>query len=202
VELLMITPYFIPGKGIRGLLRDLRLRGVRVRILTNSLASTPELLAHSGYVHYRLPMLEEGVELFEVKPLLGNSRGSGETLSMTRFGNYALHAKLFVFDRQRVFIGSMNLDQRSHKLNTEVGVIIDSPELARQVAVRFESIVAPENSYGLVLRPARQRDEPPQLVWRTSEAGRTIDYDEEPARSAWQRLKLRLLTLLPLDSEL
>src|ERR1039458_560692 len=128
-ELLMVTPYFIPGDEGMQLFGDLRKRDVRVRILTNSLESSTVLAAQSGYMRYRLPLLEEGLELYEVRSLLGNARGSGETAQMTRFGKYSIHAKLFVFDRQRLFIGSMNFDQRSMHLNTEIGLIIDSPEL-------------------------------------------------------------------------
>ena len=87
------------------------------------------------------------MELYEIRALLGTARGSGETFAATRSGNYALHAKLFVFDRQKVYIGSMNFDERSRRLNTEIGLIIDSSELAQQTAARFESIVAPANSY-------------------------------------------------------
>ena len=201
-ELLMITPFLIPGNdGMRLFKDDLRKRGVRVRILTNSLESTPELVAQSGYMRYRVPLLEAGVELYEVRSLLGSARGSGESSAATRSGNYALHAKLFVFDRQRLYIGSMNFDQRSHHLNTEIGLIIDSPELARQTAARFESIVVPANSYALALRgdPAGGS---PKLIWRTREGGKDIVYETEPARSPWQRMKVEFLSLLSLDKEL
>ena len=200
-ELLMVTPYFIPGDAGMQMFADLRKRGVRVRVLTNSLESTPELVAHSGYMHYRMPLLEDGVELYEVRALLGNSRGSGETLAATRSGNYALHAKLFVFDRQKLYIGSMNFDERSRSLNTEIGLIIDSRELAEQTAARFESIVAPENSYGLALQ-ADAVGGLWHLLWRTQENHIAIEYDREPARSDWQWMKVNLLSLMPLDNEL
>jgi cardiolipin synthase C len=200
-ELLMVTPYLIPGDSGMKLFEDLRKRGVRVRLLTNSLESTPSLPAYSGYMAYRLPLLEDGVELYEVRALLGNARGSGETSAETRSGNYALHAKLFVFDRKRVYIGSMNLDQRSQSLNTEIGLIIDSPELAQQTTARFESIVAAPNSYRLVLRTDGTGGSL-DLRWRTQEDGKIIEYDIEPARSDWQRVKVKLLSLLPLDREL
>jgi putative cardiolipin synthase len=200
-ELLMVTPYFIPGDAGMQMFKDLRKRGARVRILTNSLESTPELVAHSGYMHYRLPLLEDGVELYEVRALLGNARGSGETLAATRSGNYALHAKLFVFDRQKLYIGSMNFDERSRILNTEIGLIIDSRELAQQTAARFESIVAPANSYGLALQ-ANAVGGSSHLLWRTQENGIAIEYDREPARSEWQRTKVNFLGLMPLDKEL
>jgi cardiolipin synthase C len=200
-ELLMTTPYLIPGEEGMALFSDLRTRNVRVRILTNSLESSTVLLAHSGYMRYRPPLLEKGVEIHEVRSLLGNARGSGQTTSISRFGNYSLHAKLFVFDRKRLFVGSMNFDQRSMHLNTEIGLIIDSPELAQQAAARFETMVSPPNSYEVVLRssegPGSQR-----LAWRTEEGGKTVEYDSEPARSNSQRFRLNLLSLLPLDDEL
>src|ERR1700687_1207823 len=153
-ELLMVTPFYVPADEEVQLLKDLRQRKVRVRILTNSLESAPELVAESGYLHYRVPLLEDGVELYEVRSLLGNARGSGQTAKLSRYGNYALHAKLFVFDRRKVFIGSMNFDTRSYRINTEVGLIIDSESLAQQSAQRFEAMTRPENSYTLALRPA------------------------------------------------
>ncbi len=200
-ELLMITPYLIPGKEGMQMFKDLRLRNVQVRILTNSLESDTVILAQSGYMPYRIPMLQEGVELYEVRSLLGNTRGSGQTKAISRFGNYSLHAKMFVFDRKRLFIGSMNFDQRSMHLNTEIGLIIDSPELARQIAVRFDAMVQPANSYTLALRP-NDAGKAPSLVWRTQENGKAVEYDTEPARSDWQRIKANSLSLLPLDKEL
>jgi putative cardiolipin synthase len=200
-ELLLITPYFIPADEELQLLMDLRQRNVRVRMLTNSLESAPEVSAHSGYIHYRVPLLEHGVEVYEVRSLLGNARGSGQTAVVSRYGNYALHAKLFVFDRQKLFIGSMNFDQRSKRLNTEAGLIIDSPDLAQQTAGRFEAMVQPENSYILALRP-RSPGSRPALVWQTAEDGKAVVYTREPARSFWQRVKVKILSLLPLAGEL
>ena len=151
-ELLMVTPYFIPGDAGMQMFEDLRKRGVRVRVLTNSLESTPELVAHSGYMHYRLPLLEDGVELYEVRALLGNARGSGQTLAATRSGNYALHAKLFVFDRQKLYIGSMNFDPALAQL--EHRDRLDHRQsracTANRRALRIDR--GPENSYGLALQ--------------------------------------------------
>src|SRR6185436_9142146 len=200
-ELLMTTPYLIPGDEGMALFGDLRKRNVRVRILTNSLESSNVLVAHSGYIRYRPRLVEGGSEVHEVRSLLGNARGSGQTASISRFGNYSLHAKLFVFDRKRLFVGSMNFDQRSMHLNTEIGLIIDSPELAQQAATRFEAMVSLPNSYELVLRGGDGAG-PQQLAWRTEEGGKTVEYDTEPARSNGQRFGLKLLSLLPLDDEL
>jgi putative cardiolipin synthase len=200
-ELLMITPYLIPGDEGMQLFADLRKRNVTVRVLTSSLESSTVLLAQSGYMRYRVPLLEMGVGLYEVRSLLGNSRGSGQTANISRFGNYSLHAKLFVLDRQRLFVGSMNFDQRSMHLNTEIGLIIDSPELAQQAATRFAAMVSPPNAYEVLLQP-RGNGRSPQLVWRTQEAGQPVDYDREPARTNAQRLEVKLLSVVAIDKEL
>lgn len=203
-ELLMVTPYFVPGEEGVQLFKELRKRNVRVRVLTNSLESTDVpwgVWAHAGYMRYRLPLIEAGVELYELRAMLGELKGSGGPLKSKGSERFGLHAKVFVFDRRKLFIGSMNFDQRSLRLNTEIGLIIDSPELARQVAARFESIAQPANSYAVILRP-QDGGEPPRLFWRTEESRKTIDYYREPARSAWQRIKAEFLSLLPLDNEL
>ena len=199
-ELLMVSPYVIPSKDELHLLQDRRAHQVRIRILTNSLESAPELSAHSGYMHYRTELLKEGVELYEARSRLGSTRGSGESTKISRYGNYALHAKLYVLDRQRLFIGSMNLDQRSRRLNTEIGLIIDSPELAQETAKRFEAMTLPENSYAVVLPPDPQHST--QLTWRTVENGAPVEYTKEPAKHAWQRAEVKFLSLLPMDNEL
>lgn len=200
-ELLMITPYFIPGEEGMQLFQRLRQRNVGIRVLTNSLESSVMVPAHSGYMHYRIPLLEKGVELYEVRSFLGDTKGSGQTAAISRFGNYGLHAKLFVFDRKKLFIGSMNFDQRSMHINTEIGLIIDSPELAQKLAARFNAMVQPENAYRLVLRSSSP-DDCPHLVWDTQIEGKDVEYDKEPSSSEWQRIKVNILSLLPLDDEL
>ena len=196
-ELIMVTPYLVPGKEGMQLFKDLRGRNVRVRILTNSLESSTVTLAQAGYMRYRIPLLEDGVELYEIRSRIENTKGSGQTAKISAYGNYSLHGKLFVLDRKRLFIGSMNFDQRSMHLNTEIGLIIDSPELAQQVALRFEAMVQPENSYQLILG-----DNHKDLIWRTRKNGINIDYDAEPARSGWQLFKADVLSCLPIDREL
>ena len=200
-ELLMVTPYFVPTDGEAQLLKDLRQRNIRVRVVTNSLESATDLAAQAGYLRSRVALLREGVELYEIRSQLGTTRGSGQTVAVSRYGTYSLHAKLFVFDRQKLFIGSMNFDQRSRHLNTEIGVIIDSPELAQQTAARFEAMARPENSY-LPTLAAVSPKLTPRLVWQTEENGQTVEYSREPSRNAWQGWQLRILSLLPLDREL
>jgi putative cardiolipin synthase len=200
-ELIMVTPYLIPGQEGMRIFSDLRRRKVQVRLLTNSLESTTELLAQSGYMRFRVPLLEEGVDLYEVRARLGDVRGSGENAAMAGFGTYGLHAKMFVFDRREVFIGSMNFDQRSMHLNTEIGLLIESPVLAEQVAARFAAMTQKENAYTVVLRPdsdGRGR----HLAWLTREGGADVEFTEEPERKAFQRFRAQVLSHLPIDREL
>ena len=200
-ELLMITPYLVPGEEGMGLFNDLRSRNISIRILTNSLVSSSTLLAQSGYMGYRVPLLEAGVELYEIRSMLGNTRGSGQTAAMSANGTYSLHAKMFVFDRQRIFVGSMNFDQRSMYLNTEIGLLIDSPELAQELVRRFEAMVQPANAYQVLLQPDLSGSGQ-HLIWRTLENDQMVDLQEEPERSEGQGAKVNLLSLLPLDSDL
>lgn len=200
-EVLMVTPYFIPAGDEARLLSTLLRGDVRVAILTNSLESAPEVMAQAAYAHYRLPMLYDGADLYEVRSLLGSQHGSGQTARISGFGNYGLHAKLFVFDREKLFIGSMNFDQRSKRLNTEIGLIIDSPELAQQTAARFEKMTLPENAYALSLRDLGSGPSP-SVVWDTIVDGKTLEYTQDPARSSSQRIKMKLLGLLPVRGEL
>jgi cardiolipin synthase C len=195
-ELIVVSPYFVPGEpGVR-MLTSLRQRGVRVRVLTNSLASTDEPIVHSGYQRYRVPLLEEGVEISEVKPLPGKPQ-AGSELKNASGGQFALHAKVFVIDRKRIFIGSANFDRRSFHLNTEVGLLIDSPELARQVVERFDAIAQPANSY--VLSLAAEPGALKRLTWRSEDDGRAVETTVEPGNDRVRELKVDLLSLLPLD---
>jgi putative cardiolipin synthase len=196
-ELTIVSPYFVPGASGEKLLHDLRARGVEVRVLTNSLASTDVPLVHTGYMKYRIPLLEDGVELFEVRPVQGAPERRESAPSA---GPFALHAKVYVFDRQRLFIGSANFDRRSFRLNTEVGLLIDSPELSRQVLARFEQIAQPANSYVLSLMPDAGGSK--HIVWRTQENGKIVEYKVEPGNDALKTLSTNVLALLPLDEQL
>jgi len=197
-ELLMITPFLVPGQDGMGLLERLRKRNVSVGIVTNSLESNPETVAHSGYLHYRTRLLEDGIALHEVraKPAGG---GAGDPLRAPRPTPFGLHGKAYVFDRRQVYIGSMNFDQRSLHLNTELGLLIDSPVLARQVASEYEALAAPQNSYTVVVEDGKSS--PPRLGWVTTVDGRLKTLDEEPG-TVWRRLDAGLLSVLPLDSQL
>jgi putative cardiolipin synthase len=199
-ELLIVSPYIVPSKDEWHLLQDRLEHKVRISLLTNSLETAPELSAHSGYMHYRTEFLKEGVVIHEVRSRLGDTRGSGQSRKISGYGNYALHAKLYVLDRRRVFIGSMNLDQRSRRLNTELGLILDSEQLAQDTATRFEAMTKPENSYAVAL--SEDAGNSAHLVWRTVENGAAVELKKEPEKHAGQRAEVDFLSLFPLDSEL
>jgi putative cardiolipin synthase len=201
-ELLLASPYLVPGKDGMRMLTDLRSRNVRVRVLTNSLQSTDAPITFSAYRRYRAPMLEAGIELYEVRPQLGapNMPGGG-SLKSSSSSPFALHAKVFVFDRRQVFVGSMNFDERSDKLNTELGVLIDSPALAKEIVDRFEAVAQPANSYVLALGTPGATGKP-SLQWRTEENGRPMVYDDDPRVDPWRRFKVDALSLLPIESQL
>lgn len=200
-ELVIISPYFIPGPAGLATLEDLRKRGVRVRILTNSLASTDVPLVHSAYRRYRELLLDAGAEIFEVRPVPGQLRSDSETHGSGGSGApFALHAKAYVFDRERVFIGSANLDPRSLELNTEVGLLIESPDLAELVTRRFDEFSASSNSYRLLR--GSTGGPVPVLHWRTSVDGKIVDWTFEPDTTSWQRMKVELLSFLPIEEQL
>jgi len=137
--------------------------------------------------------------LYEARPVPGAPRESGGMLKAPSAGQFALHAKVYVFDRRRIFIGSANFDRRSSRLNTELGLLIDSPELAKQVIERFDTIAQPANSFVLALAKDGLLA---HVVWRSEENGRAVEYAAEPVDDALRGLKVDLLSFLPIDNEL
>ncbi|MDB5999477.1 MAG: phospholipase D/Transphosphatidylase [Rhizobacter sp.] len=179
-ELVITSPYLIPGPlGIQTI-EDLRRGDVKITILTNSLAATDVPLVHIGYARYRYRMLKAGVDLYELSPVL-TQRG----LRLGAFGTShgSLHAKTVVIDRRRVFIGSMNLDPRSESQNTELGIFADSPELAAEV-LRVVNISKLQSAYKVRVNPTG-----PGLQWLTMDDDGEVILDSEPESSTWLRLQ-------------
>jgi putative cardiolipin synthase len=189
-ELFLVSPYFVPGKEGVALLAGVRQRGVRVVVITNSLASTDGVPVHAKYQLYRKALIKAGVELYEVKPTAGGQlkRRFREPAGSSTGG---LHGKTFAFDRQTGFIGSYNLDPRSNKLNTEMGVIYDSPALAKRLPEETERNLA-QNAYRLELEGNR-------LVWVTQEGGKKVQYTSEPDAGSTKRLKAKVISWLPIE---
>ena len=145
--------YFVLPVGAQATVKTLHERNVRVRVLTNSLASNDMLPAHSGYAKTRRRLLENGMELYELRPDTDAFRRGWSLLSSR--SRAALHAKAMAFDGEAVFIGSFNLDPRSAVINTEAGLYIESPELAQMLTAHMAAGVAPANSYRVLPRPER-----------------------------------------------
>lgn len=197
-EFFIISPYFVPGDELVTFFTELVQRGVQVTILTNSLASNDVGIVHAGYAKYRKALLAAGVELYEYKPdptkikkrkkqgpgYLGSSRAS-------------LHAKVYVLDRQHIFVGSMNLDPRSIKLNSELGVIFDNPEFSNLLVTHATNSFA-ENSYQLRLvdRLDEEGDSIGKtVVWETIEDGQPTTYTSEPHVGFFRKLGIWFMSL-------
>jgi phosphatidylserine/phosphatidylglycerophosphate/cardiolipin synthase-like enzyme len=183
-ELIVISPYFVPGKQGVDLMRALVDKGVHVRILTNSLASTDSPLVDTGYARYRVPLLEAGVELAEVRPKLGQKRARFHPF---RSSNASLHAKAVVVDQRTVFIGSMNMDGRSARFNSELGLVMRSAEIARQVTGLLDDLSA-DGSYKVQLT-----DDGKRVEWISGEQGSEKVWFTDPETTRLQRLTLKLL---------
>jgi len=191
-EAIVISPYFVPRKrGIEGF-SALEARGVDVKIVTNSLAANNQFTVHAGYAGSRKPLLEAGVEIYEVK---AHADIQGAELVAAVGAKATLHTKAFVVDRREMFIGSFNFDPRSAKINTELGVIIRDPELAREFAEYVEKIL-PIGTYEVYL------DERNKLRWRDDELSPPVVYDKEPNTSWWDRRKVGFVKILPIRSQL
>ena len=169
---------------------------MRVRILTNSLASTDVSAVHSGYARYRKYLLRAGVELYEVDQTLSKEQRK-QRRGVEGSSKASLHAKSFVIDREVVFIGSMNLDPRSVVENTEIGMLLESAEIATEMAEWFDNQID-EVAFRLALESDASGNE--ILVWYRDRDGEQQRYTSEPNTSFWQRFGVGLLRLLPIES--
>jgi cardiolipin synthase C len=193
-ELLIESPYFVLPAGAQATVKALNERNVRVRVLTNSLASNDVLPAQAGYAKTRKQLLENGMELYELRPDTDAFRPGWSLLS--KGSRAALHNKAMVFDREAVFIGSFNLDPRSAWINTEAGLYIESPELAERLVAYMATGVVPANSYHVLLDPHGE------VVWETVTDGQTVRYQDEPDTSFSRRFVTDLWKVLPIESQL
>jgi putative cardiolipin synthase len=208
-ELIIFSPYFVPGKWGTRALTDLSKSGVRVRILTNSLASTDVAVVHGGYAKYRKNLLQAGVELYELDNVLNRKQRRARRGQEKGFTKSSLHAKSFVADRKLVFIGSLNLDPRSFFENTEIGVVLESKEIAADMAAWFEKETR-HNAYTLTLKMTKKRPAPGTkkpamlrevILWHKADRPDLI-YRHEPKAGFWRRLGVGLLSILPIESQL
>jgi putative cardiolipin synthase len=188
-EVLISSPYFIPDREFGDILRGLTQRGVRVAVVTNSLATNNHVVAHTGYKRWRREMLSYGVEMYEL-------RSDARVLSLyvtppATTKSLGLHTKAVVVDGKRAFVGSPNVDPRSMVLNTEIGVASESEELSRRLGALITRDMAPENAWRVTM------DDEGWLEWSSG----AESVQREPAKSFRQRVVEFLLNLLPLKKQ-
>jgi putative cardiolipin synthase len=191
-ELDLVSPYFVPGAEATDSFRELGERGVKVRVLTNSLAATDVAAVHAGYSKYREALLRGGVRLYELKRRPegqedAKRHGLGDSTST------GLHAKTFSADRSRLFVGSFNLDPRSARLNTEMGLVIDSPTLANQLSTAFDTTI-PREAYEVRLGADGRG-----LEWIDREGEQETRYRIEPETRRMRRIWIDFLSILPFE---
>jgi putative cardiolipin synthase len=189
-EILVENAYWIPNESSIAYLYELEERGVRVRFLTNSLASHDVPAVNGGYKKWRKPVLEAGVELYELRhDAAVKARQDTPPVESEFLG---LHAKTFVVDRKVAYVGSHNFDPRSHEINTELGLLVESPGLARALAQRIEADMQSDNSWRVEL------DEDGKLFWKAGD----LRVERQPARGGWQRFQDAIFGILPIENQL
>lgn len=186
-EVIVVTPYFIPGPNGVEFWRRQTERGVRVIVLTNSLASTNHVAVHGAYARYRHRLIEAGVELYELRvdALTGNRDDDRPPIE-----SVTLHTKAMLMDRRYTFIGSLNLDPRSIDINTEMGVLVDSTDMTESLAAPFMEVI-PERAYRVV------ENENSNLRWKAVIDGEEIVETSEPQSGRWRRFKALVSRILP-----
>jgi putative cardiolipin synthase len=193
-ELIVVSPYFVPGRAGTEALARLARSGVRVRVLTNALSSTDVGVVHAGYAKYRKALLAAGVELYELDRRLSRTRrkaGGGVHGS----SKASLHTKAFLVDGRRMFVGSFNFDPRSARENTEMGIVLTAPELVEALAARFDAEVE-----RVAFRLERVDDgDDGYILWHAPDGS---TYTAEPYVPFWRRFAVGLLGLLPIESQL
>jgi len=183
-EVVVATPYLIPTKKALEIARTLVSRGVKVSVLTNSLASNDVVIAQAAYSRMRKEILDTGVQIYELKGDPAIAEGQAVT-------SMSMHSKYILLDDDTVFIGSQNLDPRSLYINTELGVIIKSKELRSEIKRSFNQLVMPENAW-------RVEQSADGFIWRSSDAV----LKKEPARNAWQQFQHSVMKLIPISGQL
>ena len=187
-EVVIVSPYFVPQRAGVDFLSALVQKGVRVVVITNSLASTNHSSVHAAYARYRKPLLRQGIELYELSARHPD-QPAGSATKMT------LHSKVVIVDRKRMFVGSFNLDPRSVFLNTEGGLGIDCGGLGEEMAVAVSEAL-PRVAYQLGL------DKRERLTWRLSTRAGSAVYRTEPETRLARRWLTRAMSVLPIESQM
>ncbi len=194
-ELILISPYFVPGDDDVAMLCKLAESGVSVRVLTNSLASNDVAAVHAGYSKHRKALLRCGVELYELDELL-RTKERRVFVWLPDVGKSSLHAKTMVFDRKKMFVGSFNYDQRSLYLNTEIGMVFEQSEVATLAATKLRNDIG---RFAFRLELATDARGGESLRWHGTKDGKPVTYDTEPYVGAGTKAAVAFLRLVPID---
>lgn len=194
-QMIIVSPYFVPGDKFSDFLIDKVASGVQVQVLTNSLAANDVPLVYAGYRNYRERLLKGGVELYEFKPIADSSSQHTRQLTWKGSSKASLHGKYIGIDQRYMFVGSFNLDPRSAIINTELGVFFESPSYARELDRAF-SEQAMLKAYRVEL------DEDNNLQWQTLENNQLTTYKKAPQTSGWQRFMSRFMSVVVPESAL
>ncbi len=191
-QLTIISSYFVPTKEGVDTLVKLADTGVKIKILTNSFNATDVTAVHSGYSQWRPKMLRAGIKLYELKSTASEEKTDNKLWRARSQSSTSLHAKTFAVDDHQVFIGSYNVDPRSANINTEMGVIINDDELARQLHNALSDDLLGQ-AYEVKI------SESGKLEWHTIENGKSITYDTEPQVDMSDHVWLTIMSWLPID---
>jgi putative cardiolipin synthase len=197
-ELIIFSAYFVPGKKGVEALSELAERGVRVRILTNALSSTDVTVVHAGYSKYGKKMLRAGIELYELNKRLTRAQRK-EMKGPQNSSKASLHTKSFVLDRKSAFIGSFNLDPRSASENTEIGLLIESPEIASGMGDWFDANI---DRTAFRLELVTEDDGRERILWHGQVDGEEKEFEVDPYTSIWRRMGVGFARFLPIESQL
>ena len=189
------SPYFIPRKYGTSVLKEMHNRGVKIRILTNSQSSNDVAAAFAGYATYRKELVSAGIQMYELRPDAGGNLIINKETKLAKVHS-GLHAKALVFDEKTVFVGSFNLDPRSSAINTEGGLYIESPIIAKKVLDYMNEGAKPENAYRVIL------DKNGDIVWVAETDGKQEVYHRDPHTSGWDRFKADFIQAMPVEDQL
>ncbi len=194
-DLIIISPYFVPGTELTAYFGAMVERGVRVRILTNSLSANDVFLVHSGYMRYRKDLVNLGIELYEYKATKPQkAKKQADKKNWIGASRSSLHAKLFSFDERYLFVGSFNLDARSVALNLETGIFFETPSYAQQLSRDFDIQVSTA-AYRVGVADDK-------LEWITTENNQEVRFNTEPATGWWARFFAGFLSIFVIESQL
>ena len=199
----LVSAYFVPDQNNVNTLKDLVKKGVQIRVVTNSFKANDVPIVHAFYAKHREQLLQSGVQLYEFQPILPLTLTKKARVQLfgkskfdrNHFGKSSLHAKYLVNDNAQVFIGSFNFDQRSAYLNTEIGVVLNSPHLARVIHSNMDNDLL-NYAYKVEL------DDQHHLVWKKQLNQHIITLKNEPHITWWQKLFLKFVSHLPLDKQM